>query len=292
MDRTASRGSEPGRRSPARTAAIAAIGLMAWLWPCVATAQFARPVPAGTMAQGTATPPAPVAIPPALDTACVHCHTTSLKSEMQVHLREWARSPHAAHGIGCHDCHGGDPRNSDAATAHASHTAANRPDTLHNVDDMCTRCHATTGRLFEGNPHYALIAAGNRLMPGCVACHGEEGVEPLSPVRMEAVCNQCHGAGSAHANPAYGAGIRMGLVELESILGLLAESRRFAGLLPEGPARTRIEAEITQVEAAVHANSDAGHGGDDAVVAAQQSELYQRTVDIVNQLLQSPTPKR
>ncbi|HVB37208.1 MAG TPA: multiheme c-type cytochrome [Vicinamibacterales bacterium] len=271
---------------------MAAIGLMAWLWPCVATAQVVRPVAAGTVAQGTATQSAPVKIPPALDTACARCHATSLKSEMQVHLREWARSPHAAHGIGCHDCHGGDPRDADAATAHASHTVANRPDTLHNVDRMCTRCHAETGRLFERNPHYKLIKAGDRLMPGCVACHGEEGLEPPSPVRVEAMCNQCHGAGAAHANPVYGAGIRLALRELESIRRLLAESRRFAGLLPEGPARTRIEAEIAQVEVAVHANSEAGHSGDDAVVAAQRSELYQRTVDIVNQLLQPPTPKR
>ncbi|HVB37206.1 MAG TPA: hypothetical protein VND92_01670, partial [Vicinamibacterales bacterium] len=115
MNRHSTRTSVPHARwhwCAAAGAAMIAIGAFGWPASFVVTAQVLRLGPAP---QSAAAPP--LAIPPSLDSACVRCHAASLSSRVRVHLQEWVGSPHAKNGVGCQDCHGGDPGSTDAATA-------------------------------------------------------------------------------------------------------------------------------------------------------------------------------
>jgi len=293
VDRDTHRTSKPGRRFARRATVVVAMSLCGWLRPGTVTAQsLPRPSLALAAPQAGSVPPTPISIPPALDTACVRCHTTSLRGTMRVHLREWARSPHAAHGIGCHDCHGGDPRQTDVTTAHAPTAADEGLSGPQHADRLCVRCHAESARAFERNPHYALIQAGDRLMPGCVTCHGAEGVDPISPERLEAVCNQCHGPGSSRPHPGAAGAIRLLLVEQQSLVLLQAEVGRLAGLFPPGATRARVEATLAEVSAILRADAEAEHSGEVGTLAAQLQVLYRRTLDAAGLLLQPPEPKR
>ncbi len=226
-------------------ATMIAIAIFGWPSSFVVTAQLLRSGPAP---QSAAAPP--LAIPPSLDSACVRCHAASLSSRVRVHLQEWAGSPHGKNGVGCQDCHGGDPESTDVATAHAPAAAVNGLSRTQRSIRLCARCHAQTAEVYERSPHYPLIQAGERLMPSCVTCHGAVAYERVSPERLEAECSQCHSAGRSAPRPGIAGGIRLLLVERDALLRLCTEGLRLASVLPPGPTRSGVEGELTHVERA------------------------------------------
>lgn len=273
-----------GRRRwcAAAGAAMIVIALFGWPSSFVVTAQVLGPRPAA---------PPPLAIPPSLDSACVRCHAASLSSRVRVHLREWVGSPHGKNGVGCQDCHGGDPESTDVATAHAPAAAVNGLSRTQRSIRLCARCHAQTAEVFERSPHYPLIQAGERLMPSCVTCHGAVVYERVPPERLEAECAQCHGAGRLAPRPEIAPGIRLLLVERDALLRLCTEGLRLASVLPPGPTRSHVEGELTQVEARLHAGVRETHSTDIGPFAAEVPALYRRALDAVGQMLQPPKPK-
>jgi hypothetical protein len=186
------------RRAPALAAAVvAAVGVLLGVPP---------PVPAA--GDG--------------DTSCLRCHTDPEWFDDQA--AELAASfeddVHAAAGLSCHDCHGGNPslevaEDLDAAMdpEYAENPYLGVPERV-GIPEFCGRCHSDPEymRRFQPDPrvdqereywtsqHGVELRAGNGKVATCVDCHGGHGVlgpgdasSPVYPLRVAETCRGCHG---------------------------------------------------------------------------------------------------
>jgi hypothetical protein len=150
---------------------------------------------------------APVpATAPATD-RCYACHLDIESPE----AKAYSRDVHFARGVGCADCHGGDPTTDDQdagmSKAHGYLGKLRKSD----IPKVCGKCHgpgenALQRRYKLTNVRDSLAAGahGEALRasekgPQCVSCHGVHDIAPVdhprSPVHALAVaktCGQCH----------------------------------------------------------------------------------------------------
>lgn len=154
---------------------------------------------------------------PVQESACVKCHSNSQSwkgddRRLYVDLGPLAEDVHWRGGVGCHDCHGGDPRSSNIDEAHRTDVppggeVAPFAASLGAVRSACAGCHhdqvlelrkSVHARAGEKNPD------GSGTLLGCVKCHGEtvHGMLPTtdsrSPVFLDhqvRVCGGCHEEG-------------------------------------------------------------------------------------------------
>jgi len=162
-------------------------------------------------AQEEATPPREAAA-----SACLTCHG-ELDDEVGAPVRTWDSDVHMEAGLGCHDCHGGNPSAEVADDPEASMDPSagyeSPPDRL-GVARFCARCHSDAAFMKRFNPqarvdqwveyqtsaHGKAHAAGDPVPATCTDCHGAHGVRPVaspdSPVYASNVpetCASCHG---------------------------------------------------------------------------------------------------
>lgn len=155
--------------------------------------------------------PLAAAAPPQPDT-CLDCHRDTPAA------REMEASIHAAYGMSCADCHGGDA--TKATRAEAESKEAGFRGALKNAYDVlaaCGPCHDaeherqepwrhvllqrdSVQRYKRGDHGHALLANQNIDAADCADCHRAHGTrrvtdpESLShPVNMNATCARCHG---------------------------------------------------------------------------------------------------
>ena len=143
---------------------------------------------------------------------CKVCH-----SENDV---EYRGSAHAAEGITCVSCHGGDAASSEVDAAHAGDFRGAFART--EIPRFCGSCHADPERmrpyglpsdqlaLFEISPHGRRLAQGDLSAAVCTDCHGTHGIlssahprSPVYPLNIAHTCGQCHrgDAGGASMDP-------------------------------------------------------------------------------------------
>jgi predicted CXXCH cytochrome family protein len=82
------------------------------------------------------------------------------------------------------------------ASCHGNHGA--KPPQVSSIANVCGTCHVLFAELYEKSPHQPVFAAMNA--GGCVVCHSNHGIKTPSVAMLEgpqAVCAQCHDAGSA-----------------------------------------------------------------------------------------------
>jgi hypothetical protein len=146
--------------------------------------------------------------------SCVLCHG-QLEDEMLAPVAAWSDDVHAAAGLGCVGCHGGDP--SPALADDVEAMAASRgfhaaPDRLV-VAEFCGTCHADPAYMRRFDPqarvdqlseywqsgHGRRNAQGDPVPATCTDCHGAHGIRPVSrpdsPVhatRVPETCARCH----------------------------------------------------------------------------------------------------
>jgi cytochrome c7-like protein len=146
-------------------------------------------------------------------TQCESCHAASVGDVPAPDwLVEWRQSSHAAHRIGCHECHGGDPSSPVQDVAHRGMLAAMHPRSpVHaaNLAQTCARCHKPISQAFSISLHQTLVQAGDRRAPTCATCHGPMSATVPSPAALEARCAGCHPASSPRS--AYPALMRDGI---------------------------------------------------------------------------------
>lgn len=129
------------------------------------------------------------------DPGCASCHATRVEARLRRPVSA-ATDAHGRAGVGCADCHGGDP---DQATARAHDLGrgfVGRPEATGAVG-LCESCHDGTTEApdvagtYHAGAHWDAIAAG-RFAAGCASCHRVHDVEPLDPDRAQARCISCH----------------------------------------------------------------------------------------------------
>ena len=174
-------------------------------------------IPVSALAQA----PRPATLPARPDTtACIVCHRTGDEERLRKPVQDWANDVHAAAGLGCESCHGGDPTrvkglDQDASADHAMDPAKGfkpPPDRLE-VPQFCARCHSDAAYMKRFNPqlrvdqlteyrtsvHGKKNAAGDEKPATCIDCHGIHGIRavnnPASPVfatNVPKTCAKCH----------------------------------------------------------------------------------------------------
>jgi hypothetical protein len=171
------------------------------------------PTPSPT-SPGAAGPPAPSPIVHPSDgssNSCYDCHK-SVDAKQAAITDAWQASAHGKAGVGCADCHGGDPR-SDQITV-AMSTVANfvgipsRGQTV----GICGSCHSDVNRMRQYQlptdqfAKYWTSVHGQRLLTAqdtrvaiCIDCHGSHDVKKASdptaavyPLNVPKLCSSCH----------------------------------------------------------------------------------------------------
>ena len=134
------------------------------------------------------------------ENSCVACHSDpkviqSLPSQQTYYFAEWSASIHAANGITCDKCMGGDATKREKDLAHAALRNASDPGSpiyYKNIPETCGRCHQAQYTNFTQSLHYQRLKA-EKLGPECVTCHGSVGVQKVDPLKISMKCASiCH----------------------------------------------------------------------------------------------------
>jgi hypothetical protein len=164
----------------------------------------------------------------AADDNCLTCHNDWEDDTGPSHLI--TRDIHFQKGLGCTDCHGGDPALDDMDDVRKSAGFKGVPNHLQ-VPDFCARCHSDAAYMRSHNPalptdqldKYRTSVHGQRLfgqrdvkVANCVSCHSVhqigDGKLPHSstyPANVPATCGKCH------ADPNYMAGYGISTTQLD-----------------------------------------------------------------------------
>lgn len=133
---------------------------------------------------------------------CVTCHAENRDAFLQ--------GVHAARGIQCADCHGGNPRADTLPAAHAGRFIG-KPTKAQTVQ-LCASCHADPNRMrpyglpsgemaeFTASRHgRLLLQAHDSSGPSCVDCHSphlirrpDDARSEVYPTNIPTTCGRCH----------------------------------------------------------------------------------------------------
>jgi hypothetical protein len=177
-------------------------------------------------------------------TTCVGCHSLQSGATEAGHgFAAWRSSRHAAAGVGCDACHGGNPAAKDPADAHQGVSRSNDQASrvyFTRVPETCGRCHASEAGYFRSSIHYARLQSDGR-GPNCVTCHGSMATRILMPDSVLVTCTACHAPGGvAPVGKAREAAQVLALVRAENILFDIVSTAATASRAAPGAARARI----------------------------------------------------
>jgi hypothetical protein len=121
------------------------------------------------------------------ESVCLQCHG-SQPGRLGEPVGLWRQSIHAANGISCHDCHGGDPTDfAMAMSPERGFLGAPEPDA---IPDFCGRCHVGVKEDYLASHHGQALGSGG---PQCVTCHGNHAVVKASlDLINQQDCTRCH----------------------------------------------------------------------------------------------------
>ncbi len=153
-------------------------------------------------------------------TSCLLCHgDADMFEEAEVAiLGDYEKSAHAAAGISCHDCHGGNPDPSlaeDIEVMSPDYEPApyvGVPDKTE-LPEFCGRCHSDSSYIRRFRPdaridqeeqywtsgHGIALAAGDTAVAACTDCHGAHDIRAVAnpnsrvyPTKVAETCAECH----------------------------------------------------------------------------------------------------
>jgi Cytochrome c3 len=146
------------------------------------------------------------------ETVCILCHD-ALPGKLGEPVKLWKDSVHAANGISCHSCHGGDP--TDMAMAMSKERGFLGKPAQAAIPAFCGRCHVGVKEDYLASAHGRALDRGG---PHCVTCHGNHAVRKASPdlINLQS-CTRCHDYGRAEE-------IRSAVVETDRRISELERS--------------------------------------------------------------------
>lgn len=128
----------------------------------------------------------------AQETVCIECHKNQ-PGRLGEPVEAWRGSIHAANGVSCQSCHGGDP--TDFAMAMSPERGFIGVPAEEEIPDFCGRCHVGVKEDYLDSAHGQALGAGG---PQCVTCHGNHAVQKATPDLINPQdCTRCHEYGRA-----------------------------------------------------------------------------------------------
>lgn len=178
---------------------------------CHEPAEIPVPLPAGSgLVPGVI--PSPIVHPAAEgQNTCYDCHVDLDEKHTGI-SEEWEDSVHGKAGVGCADCHGGDPGTDEMNLSMSPEVGFIGVPTRKNIPDLCGGCHSDVERMRQYNlptDQYVkyidsvhgikLKENGDTRVALCVDCHGTHDIkkasDPLAavyPLNVPALCAGCH----------------------------------------------------------------------------------------------------
>ena len=164
----------------------------------------------------------------AADNNCLTCHRDFEEEDGPSH--QITGDIHYQAGLGCEQCHGGDPTLEDMDDVRASAGYRGVP-TAKDIPAFCARCHSDAGYMHDHNPSLPvdqldkyktsehgrrLFGQGDTKVATCVSCHSVHTINsarlPHSSTHPKKLPFTC---GSCHADRAYMAGYKIGTDQLD-----------------------------------------------------------------------------
>ncbi|HEB71242.1 MAG TPA: hypothetical protein ENI77_01305 [Nitrospirae bacterium] len=140
---------------------------------------------------------------------CITCHEDLDDETLTPPVNGWKESAHREAGVGCADCHGGDPLDEDNAMSKEAGFIG-KPATI-DIPALCSKCHSNAKMmrpynqrsdqygLYSGSVHGRKLLSGDEEAPTCVSCHGKHKIlrvkDPNSRVfrkNIPETCGVCH----------------------------------------------------------------------------------------------------
>lgn len=220
--------------------------------------------------------------------SCVDCHQRLPASAAASHdFADWRKSPHAAAGVNCEACHGGDAAAKDKAAAHKGllrSTDPKSPIYFTNIPQTCGACHDAEFKAFQMSAHFKELQSSGK-GPNCVTCHGSMANVVLGPREMETTCALCH------RQPTQAFAARRELDSAGAMVRGLASAlkkARDAGAVDLAPQETGYR-EIVDLQRAA---SVQWHTFKMQEVISAEREVKRRVTALLGELkLKSPAPK-
>ncbi len=120
---------------------------------------------------------------------CVKCHAQLTGRAAEV-VKIHQSSTHGKAGVGCSDCHGGDPEQTDKLKAHAA-SFVGKPD-RNTTLTVCGDCHEPQLAQFKTGKHFPEKQGIPRL--DCAECHGAHSIgNQADGFSFGQFCVSCHG---------------------------------------------------------------------------------------------------
>ena len=156
--------------------------------------------------------------------SCLDCHS-NLPEPLGVSVETYSQNIHAAKGLTCAACHGGDASNDDPEKAMSRAAGWKGKIERKQIPELCASCHSDAERMKKYNPglrvdqfqqyktsvHGMKWAKGDTRVAVCTDCHGVHDLrapsDPRSnvhPTNIATTCSRCH-ADAEYMKP-YGIG--------------------------------------------------------------------------------------
>jgi predicted CXXCH cytochrome family protein len=140
--------------------------------------------------------------------SCFECH--SVQEGMSIVYKD---DIHYKYGIGCADCHGGDPKEDEGSLSMSAGRGFKVRVTREDTPAYCGRCHSDAAfiskykpdqrvdqlALYSKSVHGEQLAKGNKKTANCIDCHGVHNIRavddprsPVLPARLADKCAVCH----------------------------------------------------------------------------------------------------
>lgn len=177
--------------------------------PTAESAPTAEPTP--TLPPSLEVVPTPIHEPELFgENTCITCHL-DLGGKHEKITSDWSDSVHAARGVGCVSCHGGDPTQSDAAAAMSPESGYLGPLPKERIPGLCGSCHTRVDLMrpydlptdqfaqYWQSIHGQALLEGDPNVATCFDCHDGHRVlkvsDPASrvyPSNEPEMCAGCH----------------------------------------------------------------------------------------------------
>ncbi len=156
--------------------------------------------------------PSPIAHPDGKGkNSCYDCHSAVNDKQASI-ATDWNTSAHEGAGVGCADCHGGDPSSDQITVAMDPERGfVGKPSRIQTVG-LCGSCHSDPNRMKPYNldtdqyAKYFTSVHGQQLLTGndervaiCTDCHGVHNIKKTTdptaavfPLNVPELCSSCH----------------------------------------------------------------------------------------------------